>query len=317
MVRFPVFVLGTALGLGAVPALFAQVFPLAGPFSSQKEQVHDGDHYRRSLPRNARVAEPGLSVLSFAFFAGGEQLFGWKPWADCRKHPTVAPFVYALANCPLVRALWEGGDPSWCYRVQLECRTWEGKRWSECTFPGGCSRSERFAVCLPVWAFDTKLCWQQERRWGDMVKGKPRTRHSFEDFVVEGKKVKCLFAETVVDVTVYQRTATLTLTTGPRQTVLLKQQWQRAIEGRITLRLSPDCNWYYAKLRLGKQETGPGWRRAPDNLTSGERHGLPHWTDWNEEYRIHWRKRIEKYADDQFGETFIGPWMKVPGSVPP
>jgi hypothetical protein len=258
--------------LGAVVALLAflylsQPVPAQAPQPSVEEIVQPGDRYDASLPPDAKVAAPGLQTLSFSF---------------------------------------SHGELAWCYHLALEGNTWKGKRWSECTLPSGCSRSTSALLCLPLPGFDASLCWQKDERWGGMAK-KPPTRHFYQTFTVDGKEVSCLVIETAAEIPLSRSTSVLSLTYGPLKRELLRWQWQEEIKARITLRLCPDCNWYYVRLRVGNREAGPGWREAPSNEANGHTQVRLSWSDQQEQYRIQWRKRIQRGPGGQLAECFIGP----------
>jgi hypothetical protein len=166
-------------------------------------------------------------------------------------------------------------------------------------------------LSLPLGAFHCQFYWSQETSWGHHDSDQKPTRHFYQEFDVDGKKVKCLCVEATPDFPVYRHSGSIRLSAGPQQTALIQFPWQKEIRGQLTLRLSPDCNWYYVKIRLGKLEAGPGWRQAPSNLADGRSDGCLHWTDWHEEYRISWSKRIDFGPGGGLGELFIGPPRKI------
>ena len=120
--------------------------------------------------------------------------------------------------------------------------------------------------------------------------------------------MKCLWVEARAEVTVFRTVDSLSLTAGPNGTVLFEKRFPRETKATITVRISPESNWYYARVSQGNREGGPGWRRAPDNRRGGGVITALRWTDWDEESIVEWRKRITLTPEGELGEEGRSPW---------
>jgi hypothetical protein len=195
----------------------------------------------------------------------------------------------------------------WAYELLVETHAWEGKRWSACSFTSGASVNRYFGLSVPLGVWGLRLRLRHEAHWGDTPAKPPRTVHGIREYVIDGKPVKCLWVEAQVRLPAFRAVDSLSLTSGPAESVLIEGGLTREEPATLTLRMSPESNWYYAQVTQGRRKGGPGWRRAPNNRYEGSVSAALRWTGWEEEYHAQWQKRLWGDPKGGYGEEGMGP----------
>jgi hypothetical protein len=189
----------------------------------------------------------------------------------------------------------------WCYQVHLESNAWEGKRWHRCRFPAGASSRDVDPAGFRFLAVNLDRVVVIQR--GGMEK-EPVVRELQHKLLVDGKEVSCQCVEAVVDLPISRKTTHLRVYCGPYER---RFEWQQETSAKLTLRLSPEANWYYVKLNYGELEAGSGWREVPHNQTDGHSEVKAPWPGRKESFLIQWQKRIQKGPGGGLSETQISP----------
>ena len=173
--------------LCALPILLAGQAVAAERVRPVNEAVEDGIPYDPKLPRDAKVAEPGLSTLHVSFHDGRSSTLLGRTVTHLVTAPCPALVLPRLMSSPLTAALMRGGEDGWAYGMEVGCYQWEaGKRWSECTFPGGLSGSQQAEAFLLLPVGGLRLSLKHEEHRGERPVKPPRTAHSVREYVIEG-----------------------------------------------------------------------------------------------------------------------------------
>jgi hypothetical protein len=233
---------------------------------------------------------PGLPIL------GPAGLDLWDPWSPLSTKPEHARSLLLLREWLARQDL---GVCDWGVLVKLRIADRNGRDVVECDSPSSSSSADEWNRSVDLWGL-ASLTYQGRRRGEAFVDGQPQTRLYREKLPVAGQRVDCRCAEGTVRLTLVHETwVTLTLRAGATDMVLFRSGRPGVVKypGTLIVRLCPEANWYYMKLKYGKWDVGPGWKEAPAAEAYGGHGGWLHFTGLHEEYSLEWTKRLQPLFD--------------------